>query len=72
MEMMRYRPPINVPGKNLPALHEECDELSPDNGREPERELAGLGDGADESIVACTSPISAVMLAANSLIGRPQ
>jgi hypothetical protein len=46
--MMRYRPAIKVPGKNLPLVHEECDELSPESGRE----LEGLGVGSGESIVA--------------------
>jgi hypothetical protein len=69
MEMIRYRPATSVPGKNLPLVHEEWDELNPESGREPEREPAGRGVGVGESIVAS---MSAVMLATNVASGTPQ
>src|SRR4029078_11044691 len=68
IEMIRYRPAINVPGRNLPAFHEEeCDELRLERGRDPE--LDGRGVGTGESIVAW---ISAVILAATAVSGCPQ
>jgi len=62
--MIRYLPAINVPGTKRAFVHDECEELSDDSGRED----GGRGVGDGESMVA---PMSAVMLAANPSSGFP-